>query len=72
MPDSLKLTDRQNGRPAPLGQQESFSPWMFLPEMLFKWHLFVHKQELRKVTWHLSRVKSKEICRGLDFNHWLS
>lgn len=27
-------------------------PGMFLPKLLFKWHLFVNKQELRKVAWH--------------------
>lgn len=45
---------------------------MFLPKMLFKWHLFEHRQELRKVTWHLSCSKFKETCGGIDFNNCLS
>lgn len=54
MPNSLKLTNRQiDGlcRPVPLGQWELL-PWMSLPKLLFKWHLSVPKQELRKVAWH--------------------
>lgn len=46
---SLSLTNRQIDRPAPapLGQQETLLR-VFLPEMLFPWHLLVHKLELKK------------------------
>lgn len=67
LPNSLKLTNwRIDGLYllVPLGKQESFSPWMFLPKMLFQWHLFMHKQELRKVTWHLSHAQNSRKSVG--------